>query len=210
MRKLNHLYFKGEEYRQRYFKTGPTVDFNWTFQHHGQTPVGMHALMFSHSLEVFSTDAQRAKWHTKALNYDLIGCYAQTELGHGSDVAKLETTAIFDAKTDEFVIHSPTLTSTKWWPGDMGRFANYALVMARLIIESDGERNDYGVAPFLVQIRSLENHKHMPGIKCGDMGPKFGYHSKDNGWLTFDHVRIPRDQMLQRFISVDRSGDISI
>ena len=76
----------------------------------------------------------------------MIGCYCQTELGHGSDVAMLETTATFDSKTDEFVINSPNLTSTKWWPGDMGRYANHALVMARLIINE----NDYGVAPFLV------------------------------------------------------------
>jgi len=70
--------------------------------------------------------------------------------------------------------------------------------------------NDYGVVPFVVQIRSLEDHKHMPGVKSGDMGPKFGYHGKDNGWLTFDHVRIPRNQMLQRFIRVDRSGEVSV
>jgi len=117
-------------------------------------------------------------------------------MGHGSNVAALETTAIFDEKTDEFVINSPTITSTKWWPGDMGRYANHALVMARCIVESEGSQNDYGVAPFIVQIRNSDTHKHMPGIKCGDMGPKFGYHSKDNGWLAFDHVRIPRDQML--------------
>jgi acyl-CoA oxidase len=54
-------------------------------------------------------------------------------------VAGLETTATFDKATDEFVINTPTITSTKWWPGDMGRFANYALVMARLIIEYEGE-----------------------------------------------------------------------
>ena len=80
---------------------------------------------------------------------------------------------------DEFVIHTPSITATKWWPGEMGRFATHALVMAKLVIED----NDYGVAPFLVQIRDIESHKHMSGIKSGDMGPKLGYWSKDNGWL---------------------------
>ena len=80
---------------------------------------------------------------------------------------------------DEFVIHTPSITATKWWPGEMGRFATHALVMAKLVIED----NDYGVAPFLVQIRDIKSHKHMPGIKSGDMGPKLGYWSKDNGWL---------------------------
>jgi len=50
----------------------------------------------------------------------------------------------------------------------------------------------------------------MPGVKTGDMGPKLGYTGKDNGWATFDHVRIPRDQMLQKFVQVDREGTFSI
>ena len=71
-------------------------------------------------------------------------------MGHGSDVASLETTATLDKNTDQFIINTPTMTSTKWWPGDMGRFANYALVMARLVIDDEGEKNEYGVMPFLV------------------------------------------------------------
>ncbi len=70
-----------------------------------------------------------------------MGCYAQTELGHGSDVAKLETTATLDKTTDEFIINSPTITSTKFWPGDLGKFSTHAVVFARLIIDD----NDYGV-----------------------------------------------------------------
>ena len=48
----------------------------------------------------------------------------------------------------------------------------------------------------------------MKGVKAGDMGPKMGYNSKNNGWTTFDHVRIPRDQMLMRFVYVDRDGQV--
>ena len=66
---------------------------------------------------------------------DIIGTYAQTEIGHGSNVAGLETTATFDKKTDEFVINTPKNTATKWWCGDMGRFSNYAIVFARLKID---------------------------------------------------------------------------
>ena len=74
-------------------------------------------------------------------NFRIMGCYAQTEMGHGSDVAGLETTATFDQKTDEFIIHSPTTTSAKYWPGDLGRMTSNAIVFARLIIDGD----DYGV-----------------------------------------------------------------
>lgn len=109
------------------------------------------------------------------------------------------------------MINTPSLDATKWWPGEMGRFANYALVFARCLVpDDDGEVNDYGIAPFLVQIRDLDTHRHMPGVKTGDMGPKFGYSSKDNGWMTLDNVRIPRMQMLMRFQGVDAEGNFEV
>jgi acyl-CoA oxidase len=82
-----------------------------------------------------SNDEQKARWMPDVKQVNILGCYAQTELGHGSNVAGLETTATLDKTTDEFVIHSPTLTSTKFWPGDLGRFATHAVVYARLKID---------------------------------------------------------------------------
>ena len=79
-------------------------------------------------------------------NFEVLGCYAQTEIGHGSNVAGLETRAVYDQDKDEFLISTPTQTATKWWPGELGKFANHAAVFARVII---GE-NDYGVMPFIV------------------------------------------------------------
>ena len=57
-------------------------------------------------------------------------------MGHGSDVQSLETTATFDKATDELILNSPTVSSAKYWPGDLGIFANYAMVFARLIVEN--------------------------------------------------------------------------
>ena len=138
--------------------------------------------MFWLSVENLANEEQKARWMPGIRNIDFLGCYAQTELGHGSNVAGIETTATLDKSTDEFVIHSPTITSTKYWPGDMGRMSSHAVVFARLIIDE----NDYGVQPFMVQLRDLETYKHMKGVKSGDLGPKFGYESKDNGWCQFD------------------------
>lgn len=50
----------------------------------------------------------------------------------------------------------------------------------------------------------------MKGIDSGDLGPKFGYESKDNGWATYDHVRIPRTNMLMRVASVNKEGEFSL
>jgi len=88
------------------------------------------------------------------------GCYCQTELGHGSNVAGLETTATLDKTTDEWVIHSPTVSSTKFWPGGMGLWANYAIVFARCIANG----KEFGALPFMVQIRSTEDHTPCRGI----------------------------------------------
>lgn len=84
----------------------------------------------------------------RAFCLQIIGTYAQTELGHGTFVRGLETTATYDPETQEFLLHSPTLTSTKWWPGGMGKTATHAVVMARLIVNG----RDHGPHAFIVQV----------------------------------------------------------
>ena len=128
---------------------------------------------------------------------------AQTEMGHGSNVRGLETTATFDPATDEFVINSPTISSTKWWPGGLGLISTHAIVYARLII---GE-TDHGVFPFMVQLRSLEDHLPMPGVTLGTSGPTMGLYANEHGRCRFDHVRIPRDQFCARHNQVTAEGE---
>lgn len=69
--------------------------------------------MFIPAIKGQATAEQQHKWLSLAYKMSIIGCYAQTELGHGSNVQGLETTATFEPATDEFVMHSPTVTSTK-------------------------------------------------------------------------------------------------
>ena len=162
--------------------------------------------MFRMSVENLANEAQQAKWLPQIKDLDILGCYAQTEIGHGSNVAALETTATLDKTTDEFIIHTPSITATKYWPGDLGRFSSHAVVFARLIIDE----NDYGVQPFMVQIRDVDTWKIRPGVNCGDLGPKIGYNSKDNGWCSFDKVRIPRTDMLMGLCEVSKEGELSL
>jgi acyl-CoA oxidase len=82
----------------------------------------------------------------------MIGCFAMTELAHGSNVAGLETTATFDEETDEFVIHTPHLGATKWWIGGAASTATHAAVFAQMIIKG----KKHGVKTFVTQLRDIK------------------------------------------------------
>ncbi|GAB9477082.1 Peroxisomal acyl-coenzyme a oxidase [Globisporangium polare] len=162
----------------------------------------LHTQMFIKNLGLLFTDEQKSAWMQLAKNWQMIGCYAQTELGHGSNVRGLETTATFVPESDEFEIHSPTLSSMKWWPGALARTANFGVVYARLILHG----KDLGVHNFMVQLRDLETHEARPGVTMGDIGPKIGFNNVDNGYCKFDRVRIPRENMGMLLAIVDREG----
>lgn len=165
-------------------------------------PIGLNLGMFIPAIEGQGTEEQAAKWLPLAKSFSIIGCYAQTEMGHGSNVQGLETVAEYDAQQESFVMHSPTLTSTKWWPGGLGRTATHALVYARLLTAG----KDHGIHAFIVPIRSLHDHTTLPGVTAGDMGSKFGYNTMDNGFLRLEHVRVPRENMLMRYAHVSKGG----
>lgn len=80
----------------------------------------MHFSMFMQSIKHLGSEEQQKKYLESASLLNILGCYAQTELGHGSNVAGLETTATLDKATDEFVIHTPNIKATKFWPGALG------------------------------------------------------------------------------------------
>ncbi|RSL79139.1 hypothetical protein BHE90_006598 [Fusarium euwallaceae] len=163
------------------------------------TPYGLHASMFLKTLEEQGTPAQHKLFLEPAQRYEYIGCYAQTELGHGSNVRGLETTAMWNPEDKTFTIHSPHLTASKWWIGSLGKAANHAVVVAQLILNG----KTYGPHPFVVPIRDLKTHEPLENIHVGDIGPKFGYNTMDNGFLLFNHVKIPHINMLSRFSGVD-------
>lgn len=88
--------------------------------------------MFIPTLLSQASPDQQAEWLPKALGLKLIGTYAQTELGHGTFVRGLQTTATYDPQSREFVIHTPTLTATKWWPGGLGKTSTHVVRFSKL------------------------------------------------------------------------------
>ncbi|CAH0592214.1 unnamed protein product [Chrysodeixis includens] len=167
-----------------------------------QSPFTLHVAMFIPTILGQANEEQKKYWLARASKMDLIGTYAQTELGHGTFIRGLETTATYDPKTEEFVLHSPTLSSYKWWPGSLAHTANYCVVMAHLY--SQGK--SCGIQPFIVQLRDEETHMPLPGIKLGEIGAKLGFNTVNNGFLGFENHRIARDRMLMKNAQISKDG----
>ncbi|KAI4894851.1 hypothetical protein NFI96_018297, partial [Prochilodus magdalenae] len=161
-----------------------------------QEAFGLHYTMFLPTLYSQCTPEQRKKWLPLAENFKAIGTYAQTELGHGTHIRKLETTATFDPSTQEFVLNCPTVTSIKWWPG--GR---------KLNIQTLSFSQNSFIAYTSRPDRSCYTYPScVAGVTVGDIGPKFGFDEVDNGYLKLDNVRIPRDNMLMKYAQVEPDG----
>ena len=130
-----------------------------------------------------------------------MGCFCFTELGYGNNAPKMETTATYDASSQEFVINCPTVQSQKYWITNGACHANYAIVFAQTIVNGKNE----GVNSFIVRIRD-DSMKECAGVTIEDMGQKFGLNAIDNGRLIFKNVRVPRAAMLNAFNDVTEGG----
>ena len=100
-----------------------------------------------------------------------IGCFALTELTHGTNAQMIQTTATYDPNTKSFWVNSMSERAMKFWIGGAAQFANVCLLWANLIV---GKKN-YGPHGFAIQIRDNSNHRVLPGVIIGDCGAKYGY-----------------------------------
>jgi acyl-CoA oxidase len=131
----------------------------------------------------------------------LPGCFAMTETGHGSDVQSLLTTATYDPDSQEFVVHTPGRAARKDYIGGAARDARLAVVFAQLVTGGRG----HGVHALLVPIRD-ETGAACAGVTVEDCGGKAGLNGVDNGRLSFDRVRVPRENLLDRYACVAADG----
>lgn len=166
-----------------------------------QIKSGVQWGLFGSAVFQLGTEKHHEEWLAGILDLSIPGAFAMTETGHGSDVAAIGTTATYDADTEEFVIHTPFRGAYKDYLGNAALHGKAATVFAQLIT---GGVN-YGVHCFFVPIRDDEGNM-MPGIISEDDGVKGGLNGIDNGRLAFDHVRVPRFNMLDRYGQVAADG----
>jgi len=163
---------------------------------------GVQFGLFGGSVHRLGTERQHEPYLRDIGTLALPGCFAMTETGHGSNVRDIETVALFDRESDEWVIHTPSDSARKDYIGNAAAHGRMATVFAQLQI--DEER--HGVHAFLVPIRSDEGAT-LPGIRIEDCGYKLGLNGVDNGRIWFDNVRVPRENLLNRFADVSPDGE---
>lgn len=162
---------------------------------------GVQFGLFGGAIYFLGTDEQAKTLLPRVATGEVLGCFAMTELGHGSNVRALETTATWHTARGTFELHSPTFAARKEWIGNAAAHAQLAVVFAQLVI--DGESR--GVHAFVVALRDADGQP-MPGVQIEDCGHKMGLNGVDNGRLRFDRVQLPRDALLGRYATVTGDG----
>lgn len=163
---------------------------------------GVQFGLWGMSVQLLGTEKHHKKYLRKIGSMQLPGCFAMTETHHGSNVKGLETTATYNRKNQTFAINTPNSNAQKEYIGNAAQHGQMATVFAKLII--DGK--DYGVNAFIVPLRD-GNLKTLKGVTIGDCGHKMGLNGVDNGTIRFKNVTIPKENMLDRFASINEKGE---
>jgi len=161
---------------------------------------GVQFGLFGGSIQKLGTKKHHDKYLSKTGKATLLGCFAMTETGHGSNVRGIKTTATYDKETDSIIIHTPGKNDNKEYIGN-ALHATMASVFAQLIV--DGK--NHGVHAILVTIRDAE-HQLIPGVTIEDNGYKLGLNGVDNGKIRFYQVRVPRENLLNKHGDITPQG----
>ncbi|WP_150462650.1 acyl-CoA dehydrogenase family protein [Nesterenkonia ebinurensis] len=169
-----------------------------------QIKSGVQWGLFGAAVMHLGSHEHQKKWLPSIMDLSVPGAYAMTEIGHGSDVASIGTTATYDDATDEFIIHTPLDAAVKRFLGNAALHATAAVVFAQLITKGV----NHGVHCFYMEIRDPDGNP-LPGITIEDDGHKGGLNGVDNGRIRFQEVRIPRTNLLNRYGDVAEGGEYS-
>jgi len=161
---------------------------------------GVQFGLFGGSIQKLGTKKHHDQYLTDAGKTKLLGCFAMTETGHGSNVRGIKTTATYEKESDSIVIHTPGKSDNKEYIGN-ALHSKMATVFAQLIVNGKNE----GVHAILVPLRN-ENHKELEGVTVEDNGYKLGLNGVDNGKIWFNNVKVPRENLLNKYGEIRDDG----
>ena len=162
---------------------------------------GVQFGLWGGAIQQLGTRIHHERYLKPTATLELLGCFAMTETGHGSNVQQLGTTATYDSDTDEFVVNTPAEEARKDYIGNAACHARMAAVFAQLIVGDES----HGVHVLVVPLRDEHGDIHQ-GVRIEDCGEKMGLNGVDNGRIWFDNVRVPREALLNRYGGVNERG----
>ncbi|XP_076759284.1 peroxisomal acyl-coenzyme A oxidase 3 [Xylocopa sonorina] len=185
----------------------PMINSRWfgaLVQYDGSVPVKMTVMygLVPSTIAALGTEIHHGIIE-KFVNRQYTGCFALTEISHGTNVKGMRTTATYDVKSKNFILHSSDFEAAKCWAGGLGKSATHAIIFAQLITHDQQNR---GLHIFLVPIRDPDTGDVYPGVIIGDMGKKIGLNGVDNGFVMFNNYSISRTSLLNRTADVTEDG----
>lgn len=139
----------------------------------------VHCSLHSEAIFHFGTQAQKDKYLPRLTSGELLGAYALTEPGAGSDASALRATAMKDG--DSYILNGEKTFITN------GGQAGLYIVFAKT--NTDPSLGHRGVSAFLVEAG-------LPGFSVGKPMEKMGLHASHTTTLHFEDCRIPADALL--------------
>ena len=146
---------------------------------HLRVVMSVHVGLCATTLFQWGTEEQKEKFLVPLAKGEKIGCGAFTEPGCGSDVSAIRTTAKRDG--DHYIFNGE-----KMWIS-LASKADYAMVTVRT--GADAKKPSAGLSTFIVDL-------HSPGVKCGDIHGKLGVRAGSTGWINFQDVRVPAENLI--------------
>jgi acyl-CoA oxidase len=162
---------------------------------------GVQFGLFGGAVHHLGTRKHHERYLSDIASFELPGAFAMSESGHGSNVQNVQTTATYVPETQEFVVETPTPEDRKDYIGNAARDGRIAAVFCQLVV--GGVKR--GVHCVLVPLRD-EGGAVIDGVRIEDCGHKLGLNGVDNGRIYFDAIRVPRENLLDRYAQVSAEG----